>query len=261
VSAPTRFNLSAWALEHRSFTGYLIVACLVAGALAYFRLGQKEDPEFTFRVMVVRAFWPGATAREVEQQVTDKIEKKLQETPYLDYLRSYSRAGEATIFVNLKESTPPREVAGIWYQVRKKVGDIRGTLPQEVVGPYFNDEFGDTFGSIYAFSADGFSYADLKKHVDFVRQELLRLPGVAKVDLLGVQDEKIYIEYSNRKIAQLGIDPPCNCVSREISKRSNRSRRWRSAPTAIPFASATSRTSIAPIPIRRPPACVSRARK
>lgn len=201
------FNLSEWALKHQALVQFFIVLLMISGVFAYFKLGQKEDPEFTFRVMVVRAFWPGATAAEMEQQVTDKIEKKLQETPWLDVVRSYSKPGEALIFVNLREATPPKEVPDAWYQVRKKVGDIRGTLPPDATGPFFNDEFGDTFGSIYAFTADGFNYAELKHYVDLARQELLRLDNVSKVDLIGVQDEKIYIEFSHRKMATLGLDP------------------------------------------------------
>ncbi|MBI2314200.1 MAG: efflux RND transporter permease subunit [Betaproteobacteria bacterium] len=201
------FNLSAWALRHQTLTLYFILVLMAAGVLAYFGLGQKEDPEFTFKVMVVRVLWPGAAAREVEQQVTDVIEKKLQETPGLDYVRSYSKPGEAVIFVTLKQAVRGRDVSDAWYQARKKVGDVRNTLPQEVIGPFFNDEFGDTFGSIYAFTADGFSYAEVKRYVDLARQELLRLPGVSKVDLVGVQDEKIYIEFSHRKMAAMGFDP------------------------------------------------------
>jgi len=140
------------------------------------------------------------------EQVTDKIEKKLQETPYLDKLRSYSKPGETLLLVMLKGSTPPKEVAGIWYQVRKKVGDIRGQLPAGLQGPFFNDEFGDVYGMMFAFSTDGFSYRELKDYVEQARQELLRVPNVAKVDLFGVQDEKIYIEISHRRLAQLGLD-------------------------------------------------------
>lgn len=202
-----RFNLSAWALRHRSLIGFLMVLLLAAGALSYNQLGRAEDPDFTFKVMIVRTNWPGATAREVEQQVTDKIEKKLQETPYLDNVRSYSKAAESTIFVTLRDSTPPKAVSGVWYEVRKKVGDIRQTLPAGVQGPYFNDEFGDTFGTIYAFTADGFTHRELKDYVEDVREELLRIRDVGKADLLGVQPERIFIEFSNKKLANLGISP------------------------------------------------------
>ncbi|MCW5621948.1 MAG: efflux RND transporter permease subunit, partial [Burkholderiales bacterium] len=200
-------NLSEWALRHQSFILFLIIALAVAGAYSYLRLGQGEDPEFTFKVMVVRTLWPGATAREVEQQVTERLEKKIQETPWFDYTRSYSRAGESMIFVMLKDFTPPSEVPNAWYQVRKKVADIRDTLPAGVRGPYFNDEFGDTFGTLYAFTSDGYSFAELRDHVDRMRNELLRVPDVAKIDMIGDQEEKIYVEISHRKLATLGIDP------------------------------------------------------
>ena len=200
-------NLSEWALRHRVLTLYLMAALLVAGVFAYFKLGRAEDPDFTVKVMVVRTLWPGATAAEVEQQVTDRIEKKLQETPSLDHVRSYSKSGESLIFVTLKDSTQPHLVPGTWYEVRKKVSDVRDRLPGGVRGPYFNDEFGDTFGTIYAFTGDGFTHAELKDVVEEVRQTLLRLPDVSKVDLVGVQDEKIFIELSHKKLATLNIDP------------------------------------------------------
>ena len=199
------FNLSRWALEHIPLIRYLIVALLLGGVMSYGRLGQDEDPPFTFRAMVVRAMWPGATALQMAEQVTDKLERKLQETPYIDTIRSYSKPGETVIILQLRESTPPKETPGAWYQVRKKIGDIRSTLPAGVVGPFFNDEFGDTYGSIFALSGDGFSYAEIKDYADFVRQQLLRVPSVAKVELFGVQDEKINIEFSHKKFAQLGI--------------------------------------------------------
>ena len=199
------FNLSRWALEHIPLTRYLIAALLIGGILSYTRLGQDEDPPFTFRAMVVRANWPGATALQMADQITDKLEKKLQETPYIDKIRSYSKPGETVIILQLRESTPPKETSAAWYQVRKKIGDIRGTLPPGVIGPFFNDEFGDTYGSIFALSGDGFTYAEVKDYADFVRQQLLKVPSVAKVELYGVQDEKINIEFSHKKFAQLGI--------------------------------------------------------
>lgn len=206
-NTPTsRFNISRWALEHPALTRYLMVVLLVLGAAAYFQLGQDEDPPFTFRAMVVRVFWPGATAQQMSEQVTDKIEKTLQEVPYADKIRSYSKPGETLIIFQIKDSSPPKEVANVWYQVRKKVGDMRGTLPQGVVGPFFNDEFGDVFGSIYALSADGFSYEELRQHADRVRQRLLKVPDVAKVEFFGVQDEKLFVEVSQRRLAQMGID-------------------------------------------------------
>ncbi|MBK9605858.1 MAG: efflux RND transporter permease subunit [Betaproteobacteria bacterium] len=201
-----RFNLSEWALRHQGFVLYCIVALGLIGAFSYERLGQSEDPPFTFKVMVVRTQWPGATAREVEQQITEKIERKLQETPNVDFLRSYSRPGESQIFVIAKDTAPSTEMGEMFYQVRKKVGDIRNTLPDGVRGPFFNDEFGDTFGNIFALTGDGYTYAELKEHAERLRRDLLRLPDVAKVDLIGEQDEKIYVEMSNTKLATLGVD-------------------------------------------------------
>ena len=201
------FNLSEWALIHHSFTGFLMVLVLLGGIFAYFQLGQREDPEFTFRVMVVKTMYPGATALEVEQQVTDRLEKKIQELPNLDFLRSYSKPGESVIFVTPREDTPPKDIPDLWYQVRKKVGDIRMALPPGIVGPFFNDEFGDTYSLLYAFSGEGYSYAELKQAADSARQQLLRMKYVEKVDLIGVQDEKIYVEFSDKKLAELGLDP------------------------------------------------------
>ncbi|MFZ6813014.1 efflux RND transporter permease subunit [Undibacterium sp. Rencai35W] len=199
------FNLSRWALEHIPLTRYLIVVLLLGGIMSYGRLGQDEDPPFTFRAMVVRAIWPGATALQMAEQVTDKLEKKLQETPYIDKIRSYSKPGETLIILQLRESTPPKETAQSWYQVRKKIGDIKSTLPSGVLGPFFNDEFGDTYGSIFALSGDGFTYEQVKEYADFVRQQFLRIPTVSKVELFGVQDEKINIEFSQKKFSQLGV--------------------------------------------------------
>jgi len=199
------FNLSRWALEHIPLTRYLIAALLIGGIVSYGKLGQDEDTPFTFRAMVITAYWPGATAVQMAQQVADKLERKLQETPYVDKLRSFSKPGETTIIIELRESAPPKDVAGIWYQVRKKVGDIAGTLPPGVNGPFFNDEFGDTYGSIFALSGDGFTYAEMRDYADFVRQQLLAVPLVAKVEQFGVQDEKVNILFSQQKFAQLGV--------------------------------------------------------
>ena len=199
------FNLSRWALEHIPLTRFLIAACLLFGIFSYFELGQDEDPPFTFRAMVVRAVWPGATALQMAEQVTDPLERKLQETPYVDRIRSFSKPGETTIILELRESTPPKETGPAWYQVRKKIGDMAGTLPQGVIGPFFNDEFGDTYGSIFALSGDGFTYGEMRDYADFVRQQLLRVPLVAKVEQFGVQNEKVYIEFSSKKFAQLGV--------------------------------------------------------
>ena len=202
------FNLSRWAIEHGNFTRFIIVLLMLAGVLSYLKLGQKEDPDFTFRVMVVRAYWPGATAAEMAQQVVDPIEAKLQETPWLDKMQSYAKPGEAAVLFFVREDTPVAEVRNVWYQVRKKVGDIRGQLPSNLIGPFFNDEFGDTYIAMYSFTADGFTYGELRDYVDQARNGFLRVPGVEKVEILGAQDEKVFIEFSYRKFAQLGISFP-----------------------------------------------------
>ena len=201
-----RFNISRWALEHAPLTRYLMVALMVLGLVAYFQLGQDEDPPFTFRAMVVQAFWPGATAEQMADQVTDKIERTLQEVPHSDVLRSYTKPGESLTILQLKDSSPPGEVSDSWYQARKRVGDMRASLPAGVIGPVFNDDFGDVYGSIFAMSADGFSLEELRAHAERVRSRLLRVPNVAKVELFGVQAEKLYVEISQRRLAQLGLD-------------------------------------------------------
>ncbi len=203
----SRFNLSAAALEYRELTLFFLLAIAIGGVAAYFQLGQREDPDFAFRAMVIRTLWPGATTEQVDRQITDRIEKKLQETPYFKWTRSYSKPGESLIVLELLDVAAPKDVPEIWYQVRKKVGDIRQALPAETIGPFFNDEFGDVFGSIYAFTADGFTHSELRDYVERVRQELLRLPNVAKIELVGVQDDKIFVELSTKKLASLGIDP------------------------------------------------------
>jgi multidrug efflux pump len=202
----SRFNISRWALEHAPLTRYLMVVLMVLGMFAYFQLGQDEDPPFTFRAMVVQVFWPGASAQQVAEQVTDKIERTLQEVPHSDIIRSYTKPGESLTILQLKDSSPPHEVTDVWYQVRKKIGDMRGTLPQGVIGPFFNDEFGDVYGSIYALSADGFSTEELRRYAEDVRSQLLRVPNVAKVELFGVQAEKVFVEVSQKRLAQLGLD-------------------------------------------------------
>jgi multidrug efflux pump len=202
-----RFNLSEWALAHQTLVLYFMVVLALVGVGSYLRLGQAEDPDFTFKLMVVRTIWPGASAEEVERQLTDRIEKKLQETPRLDFLRSYSKPGESVVFVFVKDSAAPAEIRDTWYQVRKKVGDIRHTLPQGTVGPFFNDEFGDTFGNIYALTGEGYTYAQLKEIADRIRNQLLRVKDVAKVELVGEQDEKIYVELANAKLATFGVEP------------------------------------------------------
>jgi multidrug efflux pump subunit AcrB len=201
-----RLNLSEWAIRHRALVTYFMLMIVVSGIWSYLRLGRSEDPDFTVKTMVVQANWPGATVGDTLEQITDRIESKLQETPSLDYLKSYTSAGQATIFVYLKDSTPPAAVPDIWYQVRKKVGDIRATLPQGTVGPFFNDEFGDTFGIVYGFTADGFTFRELRDYVVEVRKQLLQLPDISKIDILGAQDERVYVEFSTEKLAGLGID-------------------------------------------------------
>jgi multidrug efflux pump len=200
------FNLSRWALDHPALTRYLMVVLMLLGFASYFQLGQDEDPPFTFRAMVVRTYWPGATAQQVAEQVTDKLERTLQEVPYADKIRSYSKPGESQIIFQIKDSSKAAEVPNVWYSVRKKIGDMRGTLPAGVQGPFFNDEFGDVYGVIYALESDGFSYAESKAFADDVRQQLLRVPDVAKVEIFGAQDEKLFIEISQKRLAQLGLD-------------------------------------------------------
>ncbi len=199
-------NLSDWSLKHRSFIVFAMLAIVIAGLLSYFRLGRNEDPAFTFRAMVVQAAWPGATLDDTLTQVTERLERKLQETRNLDFLRSYTTPGLTTIFVNLKGKTSAGEVADIWYQVRKNVSDIRRTLPQGVIGPGFNDDFGDTFGLIYAFTADGFTHRELRDYVEDMRSQLLQVKDVSKIEMLGAQDEQIYLEFSTNRLAGLGID-------------------------------------------------------
>src|SRR3954469_9385796 len=181
----SRFNLSAAALRYKQLTLFFLVLIALGGVAAFFKLGQREDPDFAFRAMVIRTLWPGATSEQVDRQVTDRLEKKLQETPYFKWTRSYSKPGESLIVLELLDTASAKDVPVIWYQVRKKVGDVRQTLPAEVVGPFFNDEFGDVFGSIYAFTADGFTHSELRDYVERVRQELLRLPNVSKIHLVG----------------------------------------------------------------------------
>ena len=198
-------NLSEWAVKHAVLVSFFMGLVTVAGVYAYFHLGRNEDPEFTIKTMVVRAFLPGATIEETTLQLTDRIEKKVQETPSLDYIKSYTLAGQTTIFVELLTSTNKKDVPDIWYQVRKKVGDIRAELPSGTIGPFFNDEFGDTYGIIYAFTSDGFSHRELKDYVESVRDELLHVADVTKVSKIGFQDEKVYIEFSSHQLANLGV--------------------------------------------------------
>ena len=202
-----RFNLSEWAITHRALVLFMILVLGGAGAYSYLNLGRAEDPSFTIKSMVVNVAWPGATATEMQTQVADKIEKKLQELPFLDRVETYSQPGLSFIQVYLIDRTPPAKVKDLWYQVRKKVGDIRGDLPPGVVGPNFNDEYGDVYSAIYMLSADGLSLAALKTRAEDIRQRLLRVPNVNKVDIIGERPQKIFIELNHAKLATLGITP------------------------------------------------------
>jgi multidrug efflux pump subunit AcrB len=199
-------NLSEWALRNRSLVGYFMIVAVIAGVVFFLRLGRNEDPSFIIKTMIVQAGWPGATVQDTLKQVTERVERTLQETPHLDFLRSYTTAGVTTIFVNLRGDTSASQVADTWYHVRKSVGDIRHTLPAGVVGPGFNDDFGDTFGIIYGFTADGFTHRELRDYVEGVRSRLLNVGDVSKIEILGAQDEKIFIEFSMKELASRGID-------------------------------------------------------
>ena len=202
------FNMTEWALKHKELVYFFIVMIFIGGIFSYQKLGRMEDPDFTIRQMVVSVAWPGASARQVEEQVTDKIEKKLQDTPGLDYLRSYSRAGQAIIFISLKDDTvTEKEIRPTWLEVRNMVNDIKSTLPSGVQGPFFNDRFDDVFGCIYALSGNGYSYEELRENAETIRRTLMRISNVKKVELVGVQPEIIHIEMESSKMAQLGIAP------------------------------------------------------
>ncbi|MHA3735038.1 efflux RND transporter permease subunit [Pseudomonas sp. Eth.TT006] len=200
-----RFNLSEWALRNRQIVLFLMLLLAIVGALSYTKLGQSEDPPFTFKAMVIQTRWPGATAQEVSRQVTERIEKKLMETGEYERIVSFSRPGESQVTFIARDSMHSKEIPDLWYQVRKKVSDIRQTLPPGIQGPFFNDEFGTTFGNIYALTGDGFDYAVLKDYADRVQIQLQRVKDVGKVDLLGLQDEKVWVELSNVKLATLGL--------------------------------------------------------
>jgi multidrug efflux pump subunit AcrB len=202
----TRFNLSEWAVNNRSIVVFFMLLCAIGGLMAYDRLGRQEDPDFSIQTMVVQVAWPGATALDTLKQVTDRIEKKLEETPNLDYLKSYTKPGQSTVFVYLKESTPKSDLPDLWYQVRKKVSDIQATLPKGVVGPFFNDEFGDVFGIIYGITFDGFTLREARDYAELARTEFLRSQDVGKVEILGAQDEKVYLDFSPQKLANLKLN-------------------------------------------------------
>ncbi|MEB0039491.1 efflux RND transporter permease subunit [Pseudomonas sp. MH10] len=200
------FNLSDWAIKHQSFVWYLMFVALLMGVFSYLNLGREEDPSFTIKTMVIQTRWPGATVDETLEQVTDRIEKKLEELDSLDYVKSYTRPGESTVFVYLRDTTNAKAIPEIWYQVRKKINDIRGNFPQGIQGPAFNDEFGDVYGSIYAFTADGLSMRQLRDYVEQVRAGIRAVPGLGKVEMIGQQDEVLYLNFSTRKLAALGLD-------------------------------------------------------
>jgi len=201
----TGFNLSAWAIRHRPLVHYLMAMLVIIGVASYMKLGRNEDPTFTIKAMTVRTQWPGATLNDTLLQITERIERKLQETPYLDYIKSYTNPGQSTIFVYLKGSTGPKAVSDAWYQVRKKIKDIELTLPQGVIGPVADDEFGDTYGIVYGFTADGFTHRELRDYVEDIRSRLLQVPDVNKVNLIGQQAERIFIEFSPTKLAGYGL--------------------------------------------------------
>ncbi|KPF67384.1 ACR family transporter [Bosea sp. AAP35] len=200
-----RFNLSDWALEHRSLVWYFMIVSAIAGMLAYVSLGREEDPSFTIKTMVIAAQWPGATVEDTARQVSDRIEKKLEELDSLDYTRSQTTPGQSVIYVNLKDTVKSRDVPGVWVKVRNMINDIKRELPQGVVGPVFNDDFGDVFGNVYAFTADGLTQRQLRDYVEDVRAKVLTVPNVGKVNLIGAQDEVIFLEFSTREMAALGV--------------------------------------------------------
>jgi len=213
----SRFNLSEWALGNRTLVLYMMLVVAVAGIFSYGRLGQSEDPPFTFKAMVIQTQWPGATADQVSQQVTERIERKLMETGDYEFVRSYSRPGESQVIFFARDSMRSSEIPDLWYQVRKKVADLRPSLPQDIVGPFFNDEFGDTFGNIYALTGEGFDYAIKKDYADRIQRELQRVDDVGKVELVGLQDEKVWIEVSNTRLATLGI--PIAAVQQALAEQ------------------------------------------
>lgn len=211
------FNLSAWALRNRQIVLFLMILLAAVGAVSYTKLGQSEDPPFTFKAMVIRTLWPGATAEEVSRQVTERIEKKLMETGEYERIVSFSRPGESQVTFMARDSLHSKDIPELWYQIRKKVSDIRHTLPPEVQGPFFNDEFGTTFGNIYALTGVGFDYAVLKDYAERVQIQLQRVKDVGKVELVGLQDEKVWIELSNLKLATLGV--PLEAVQQALREQ------------------------------------------
>ena len=201
-----RFNLSDWALEHRSLVWYFMIVFALAGVFSYLGLGREEDPNFTIKTMVIQALWPGASAEEVAKQVTDRIEKKLDELESLDYTKSVTTAGKTIVFVNLLPTTKAKDVPYAWLTVRNMIGDIQSTFPSGVQGPFFNDRFGDVYGDIYAFTADGLTERQLRDQVEFARSKALTVPNVGQVQILGARDEAVYLDFSTHKVAALGLD-------------------------------------------------------
>ncbi|MGQ6501201.1 efflux RND transporter permease subunit, partial [Serratia sp. IR-2025] len=204
-SKPKKFNLSAWALANQQLVAFFMLVVTIAGVMSYYNLPRNEDPAFTIKTAVVSASWPGASVEDTVNFVTDPLEKKLQEVPYLDYLESYSRPGESVIFIYLRDNTPPDKVEELWYTVRKKVKDISPQLPAGVTSPAVNDEFADTYGTIYGFTREGFTERELRDMVDIVRTEVLTLPDVGKVNLLGIKEEQVILSFSPQKIAGMGL--------------------------------------------------------
>jgi multidrug efflux pump len=196
------FNLSDWALEHRSLVWYFMIVFMIVGLFSYINLGREEDPSFSIKTMVINAQWPGASAEDVAKQVTDRIEKKLQELASLDYTKSETRAGQTTIFVNLLDTTKAKDVAANWVRVRNLMNDIQGDFPTGVLGPFYNDSFGDVFGNIFAFTSDGLTQRQLRDLVEDARTKLLTVENVGKIDVVGAQDEAIYLEFSTRKLSR-----------------------------------------------------------
>lgn len=214
-----KFNLSEWALRHKGLVLYLMILLGIVGIYSYSKLAQSEDPPFTFKVMVVQTYWPGATAREVSLQVTDRIEKELMTTGQYERIMAYSRPGESMVTFIAKDSLKSDQIPDVWYNVRKKVSDIRHQLPQGVQGPFFNDEFGDTFGNIYVLTGKDFDYAILKEYADRLQLQLQRIKDVGKVELIGLQDQKIWVEISNTKAAQLGI--PVTAIQQALQQQNS----------------------------------------
>src|SRR6266480_734538 len=202
-----RFNLSAWAVAHPALMVFLVAMFGLAGFLSYERLGRAEDPSFTIKVVIVSAMWPGATAAEMQAQVADPIEKKLQELPYFDKVTTYSKPAFTAMQVTFKDSTPPKDVPYLFYLLRKKLADVQGQLPAGLLGPTVNDEFSDVDSILYMMTGDGADYAQLKKTAEGLRQKLLKVSGVTKVNLYGTQAERIFVEFSHAKLATLGITP------------------------------------------------------